>query len=101
LFGPVLGGVASVAGTGWTFGAVAIASMGVAAWALATPAAPPEEPQPLSTLFAAVRDRRILLSVWLVVLPALLFRTLRVLGARGPFACPAWGWARSGSAPSG
>jgi len=80
LFGPVLGGVASVAGTGWTFGAVAAASLAVAGWAAATPAARPERPQPLSALVRAVRDRRVLLSVWLVVLPALLFGTLNVLG---------------------
>ena len=80
LFGPVLGGVASVAGTAATFSAVAIGSLGIAAWAAATPAAAPGEPQPLSMLTAAVRDRRVLLSVWLVVLPALLFGTLGVLG---------------------
>jgi MFS family permease len=80
LFGPVLGGVASVAGTGATFSAVAIASLGIAGWALATPAAPPGEPQPLSMLGRAVYDRRIQLSIWLVVLPALLFGTLGVLG---------------------
>jgi MFS family permease len=79
LLGPVLGGLASVAGTGWTFGAVALASLGLAAWAATTPAARPEEPQPLSMLVAAARDRRVLLSIWLVVLPALLFGTLGVL----------------------
>jgi len=79
LLGPVLGGLASVAGTGWTFGAVALASLGLAAWAATTPATRPEEPQPLSMLFAATRDRRVLLSIWLVVLPALLFGTLGVL----------------------
>ncbi len=80
LFGPVLGGIASIAGTERTFGAVAIASLAVAAWAAATPAAAPGEPQPLGMLAAALRDRRIVLSVWLVVLPALLFGTLGVLG---------------------
>ncbi|HZO97664.1 MAG TPA: MFS transporter [Gaiellaceae bacterium] len=79
LLGPVLGGVASVAGTGWTFGTVAAASTALAAWAAATPAARPEAPQPLSTLVAALEDRRVLLSVWLVTLPALLFGTLGVL----------------------
>lgn len=79
LLGPVLGGVASLAGTGWTFGAVAAASLGLAAWAAATPAARPVTPQPLSALFAAFRDRRMLLSIWFVVLPALLFGTLGVL----------------------
>jgi len=80
LLGPVLGGVASVAGTGWTFGAVAAASLGLAAWAAATPASRPAEPQPLSALRDAFGDRRVLLSVWFVVLAAMLFGTLSVLG---------------------
>ena len=80
LFGPVLGGIASVAGTAATFSVVAVGSLGIAGWALATPAAAPGEPQPLSMLVDAVRDRRIQLSIWLVVLPAFLFGTLGVLG---------------------
>ena len=80
LLGPVLGGVASLAGTGWTFGAVAAASVGLAVWALLTPASRPEKPQPLSMVVAALRDRRVQLSVWFVLLPALLFGTLAVLG---------------------
>lgn len=80
LLGPVLGGVASLAGTGWTFGTVAAASLGLAGWAFVTPASRPEEPQPLSTVVHALRDRRVLLAVWFVALPALLFGTLSVLG---------------------
>jgi predicted MFS family arabinose efflux permease len=79
LLGPVLGGIASLAGTGWTFSAVAVGSLGLAAWAAVTPAARPAEPQPLAALVDAVRDRRLLLSIWFVVLPALLFGTLAVL----------------------
>ena len=45
LFGPVLGGVASVAGTGWTFGAVGVASFGLVVWAASMPAERPEQPQ--------------------------------------------------------
>jgi MFS family permease len=80
LFGPVLGGLATVAGTGPTFGTVAAASLGLAVLAVLTPASRPDEPQPLSRLGAAVRDRRILLPIWFVLLPALLFGTLGVLG---------------------
>ena len=80
LLGPVLGGIASVAGTRGTFSAVAAASLGLAVWAARTPAARPEEPQPFGMLLQACRDRRVLLSIWLVVLPALLFGTLGVLG---------------------
>ncbi len=79
LFGPVLGGVASFAGTGWTFGVVGIASLGLVAFAATTAAAPPDDPQPLSSLFAAFRDRRLLACFWLVALPGLLFGNLSVL----------------------
>jgi DHA1 family chloramphenicol resistance protein-like MFS transporter len=79
LFGPVLGGIASLAGTGRTFTVVGIASLGLVAFAATTPAAPPEEPQPLSALFAAFRDGRLLLCFWLVALPGFLFGNLSVL----------------------
>src|SRR4051812_6628988 len=79
LFGPVIGGIASVAGIGWTFGAVAIASFGLVAWAAVTPAEPRQEPQGLGHLVAALRDRRMLFGAWFVVLPALLFGTVSVL----------------------
>jgi MFS family permease len=79
LFGPVLGGTASVVGTGWAFGAVAVASVGLALWAAATPASVPEQPQALRALFAALRDSSVLVGAWLVLLPGLLFSTLSVL----------------------
>jgi len=79
LFGPVLGGVASFAGTGWTFGVIGVASLGLVAFAATTAAAPPEEPQPLSALFGAFRDRQLLVCFWLVLLPGLLFGNLSVL----------------------
>jgi MFS family permease len=80
LFGPVLGGIASVAGTGSTFGGVAAASVALAVWAVLTPAAPPGQRQPVSMVTAAFGDRRVRLSVWFVFFPALLFGTLSVLG---------------------
>jgi MFS transporter, DHA1 family, inner membrane transport protein len=79
LFGPVLGGVASVAGIGWTFGVVGVLSLGLVAWAALTPAERPETPQPVATLRRAFADSRILTGFWFVVLPALLFGTLSVL----------------------
>jgi predicted MFS family arabinose efflux permease len=81
LLGPVLGGVATLAGTGWTFGGVAVASLGLGAWALLTPVTTAEEgQQPRGTLGAALGDRRVLLAIWFVTLPGLLFGTLDVLG---------------------
>ena len=79
LFGPVLGGVASVVGQGVAFGAAALLSGALAVWAYRTPAPPPVEPQPLRALLQALRSRRIQLGVWFVVLPALFFGTLSVL----------------------
>jgi predicted MFS family arabinose efflux permease len=79
LFGPVLGGVASVVGRGVAFGAAALLSGVLAVWAYRTPAPPPVQTQPLSALFRALRSRRIQLGVWFVVLPALFFGALGVL----------------------
>ncbi len=80
LFGPVLGGIASVVGTGPAFASVAVLALvlGIAAWR--TPAFTPEHPQPLSRLFGALRDRAIVASIWFVLVPALLFGALNVLG---------------------
>jgi predicted MFS family arabinose efflux permease len=79
LFGPVLGGIASVIGHGIAFGAAAVLAVALAVWAYRTPSPAPVEPQPLAVFLRAVRNRRILLSVWFVVLPALFFGTLSVL----------------------
>jgi MFS family permease len=79
LFGPVLGGVASLTGTGWTFGVVGVASLALVGFAATTPAERPGEPQPLSALVGAFRDPRLLASFWLVALPGLLFGNLSVL----------------------
>ncbi len=79
LFGPVLGAVASLAGTGWTFGVVGVASLGLVAFAAGTPSSVPDTPQPLGMLLRALGDRRILGGVWFVLLPGVLFGTLSVL----------------------
>jgi MFS family permease len=79
LFGPVLGGAAAVVGDVAAFGAAGLAAIALAVWALATPAPPATQPQPLGVLLAALRSRRIALGVWLVALPALVFGTVSVL----------------------
>ena len=79
LFGPVLGGIASVVGQGIAFGAAGLIAVGLAVWAAMTPAPPATAPQPLSVFGRALRNRRIALSIWFVLLPALLFGTLGVL----------------------
>jgi MFS family permease len=79
LFGPVLGGVAAVAGVGWTFGAVGVASLGLVAWAGMMAAERPERPQPLGVFVRAVGNATMVAAIWLVVLPSLLFGALGVL----------------------
>jgi MFS family permease len=79
LCGPVLGAIASLTGTEIAFAAVGALGLALAVWAAATPAATPEEPQPLSMLWQAIRDRTMLATVWFVTLPALLFSTMGVL----------------------
>jgi predicted MFS family arabinose efflux permease len=79
LFGPVVGGIASIAGIGWTFGAVGVASFGLVAWAALTPADAGDEPQSPMHLLHAFRDREILVAAWFVLLPALLFGVVAVL----------------------
>jgi MFS family permease len=79
LFGPVLGGVASLGGTAPVFTGVAVLAVALAAWAGRTPSAAPAEPQPLSRMFDAMRTRHVRAGIWFTMLPALLFGTLGVL----------------------
>lgn len=79
LFGPVLGGIASVVGKAPAFGAAGLLAVGLAAWAATMPAPGRAAPQPLRLLAHALRDKRIVLGVWFVALPALFFGTLSVL----------------------
>jgi MFS family permease len=79
LFGPVVGAVASYTGTAPAFGVVGALAAGLLVAAIRTPAATPEAPQPLRTLFEALAVPRIRVGIWLVLLPAMLFGNLSVL----------------------
>ena len=79
LFGPVLGGLASVLGTGPVFSAVGVVAVGVAVAALLTATPPKGERQPIAYLWSALHHKRILGGLWLVALPALMFGTMTVL----------------------
>jgi len=79
LFGPVLGAIASFTGTAAAFGAVAGLALILAVAAARTPAATPQEPQPVRMLFRSLLVRRIQMPMWLCLLPALLFGNLSVL----------------------
>jgi MFS family permease len=80
LFGPVIGAAAAYVGTEWAFGSVAVLAAALGVWALRTPSFTPTDPQPLSRLFGAARDPGIVGAVWFVIVPALLFGVLNVLG---------------------
>ena len=79
MLGPVIGGLASLAGTGRTFGGVACVGVLVAIWALSTPSIREPQRQPMSFLFRALHNRRVLASIWFVAIPALAFGTINVL----------------------
>ncbi|MGZ4396948.1 MAG: MFS transporter [Gaiellaceae bacterium] len=80
LFGPVLGGLASVVGTRPVFAAIAGLALALLVWASWTPSVAPGDPQPLSALRKALRAPSLLAAVWFVMLPGLMFGTLSVLG---------------------
>jgi MFS family permease len=79
LFGPVLGAAAAALGPEPVFSGVGVVALGLIAWTLSTPARRPAPPPRLATLLEAVRDRSVLLGVWLMTVPGLLFGTLAVL----------------------
>ena len=88
LLGPVLGSVAGAVGTARAFAAVAALGGMLFVWTLRTPGAA-TQPDPIRALPAALRDRRFLGGLWLVLLPALLFGVLAVLG---PLRLASFGW---------
>lgn len=94
LCGPVLGGVASIAGPAPAFAAVAAVGVGLAAWAWATPAFPPaDDPQPLRILREAARVREVVSGFWLVSLAAFL---LGVISVVAPLRMDELGWGAVG-----
>jgi predicted MFS family arabinose efflux permease len=94
LMGPVLGGVASLTGTGLAFGAVAVTGFALMAWAWATPSFPPqEEPQRAGVLVRAFREREVVSGFWLVSLAAML---LGVISVVAPLRLDDLGWGALG-----
>ena len=78
LLGPVIGAVASLAGIEPTFAALSATGAALVVWTLVTPGVAPD-PQPLQTLWRVCRTPTFLGSVWLMLLPSLLFGVLAVL----------------------
>ena len=80
LGGPVLGAAAVALSPEVVFSGVAVAGMGLLAWALSTPAQPPgTSPPTIRTVLAALREPRIGTAMWMIVLVGLMFGTLDVL----------------------
>ena len=79
LGGPVLGAAAVAVGPEVVFSGVALAGVGLLAWALRTPARPPRSAADDRTVLAALREPRIATGMWLVILVGLMFGTLDVL----------------------
>jgi MFS family permease len=81
LFGPVLGAGADAIGQEVVFSTVGVVGVVLMAWSVRIPcAAEGGRDARLSTLFAAIGDRRVAAGMWLTTLPGLLFGTMNVLG---------------------
>ncbi len=93
LLGPVVGGTASEFGRAPAFGGVAGLALVLSVLALRSPAPVRGESQPLSVLLVALRSRRVIAGMWLLVLPAILFGTLSVLA---PLQLDELGWGTLG-----
>ena len=78
LLGPVIGAAASVIGVRAAFAGDRGRAGGARRGRARLRAVSPER-QPLAAVFSALRDRRFLLGLWLMTIPALLFGTLNVL----------------------
>ncbi len=76
--GPMLGGVADLAGVRASFAGVALVAAALAA-AIAVVGAPPREPARPGAVRRALNDRAFVAGLWLNTLPALFFGTLDVL----------------------
>ncbi len=80
LLGPVLGAAASAFGARGVFCAVAVAGLGLIAWAARTPAPAATGRVRFSALSDAIRhERRVSMGMWLTTMPGLLFGTISVL----------------------
>jgi MFS family permease len=79
LFGPVLGGAATVVGPEPVFGAVAVVAVVLAAWAWTEPGVPPAEETSLRRLASALGQPAVTGGIWLFLLPALFAGVLEVL----------------------
>jgi MFS family permease len=81
LLGPVVGGIAEVTSPQLVFGSVVVLCGGLASWALTTPPPPVQDAPGLSAVWPALRRPDLRIAMWLVVLPAIAFSMMSVVGA--------------------
>jgi MFS family permease len=79
LLGPVLGGLATIAGPEVVFSGVGMLAAGLAAWAWSVPGAPPREGAGMSALAGALRRPAVIAGFWLFTLPAVFAGVIEVL----------------------
>jgi MFS family permease len=79
LFGPVIGGAATVVGPEAVFAGVSALAALLAIWAWTLPDCPPGESGGVREVWLALRQRPVLAGLWLFTLPALFAGVLEVL----------------------
>ena len=79
LFGPVLGGAATVVGPEVVFSGVSLVAIALAVWAWTTPGVPPEPSPGARVVLRALTRRDVLAGFWLFSLPAIFAGALEVL----------------------
>ena len=79
LLGPVIGGIATVAGPEAVFSAVAVAAVCLFVWVARTPGVPASAVPGLRSVAAMILTRPVMLAFWLVALPSALAGLLDVL----------------------
>jgi MFS family permease len=79
LFGPVLGGAATVLSQEVVFSGVSVVALVLAVWAWTTPGVPPQPSPGLPAMLRALSRRDVLAGFWLFSLPALFAGVLEVL----------------------
>jgi MFS family permease len=79
LFGPVLGGAATVVGQEVVFSGVSVVAVALAVWAWTTPGVPPDPSPGLRAVLRALARRDVLAGFWLFSLPAVFAGALEVL----------------------
>ena len=79
LFGPVVGGAATVVGDELVFSCISLGAVALAVWAWSIPGVPPEPSPGVPAMLRALTRRDVLSGFWLFSLPAVFAGSLEVL----------------------